>query len=61
MATVQVEYKDNKHGVLIDGYDMDKLSDELLQYVLDVASGKKTKQEELAARDIAIFKDGVTL
>ena len=30
-------------------------------YVLEVASGKQTKNEERGYREISIFKDGVTL
>ena len=37
------------------------LTDELLDTILAVASGKPTKNEENGYREIAIFKDGVTL
>ena len=37
------------------------LTKELLSYILDVASGKMTKNEEHGYREIAIFKNGVTL
>lgn len=37
------------------------LSDELLEYVINVASGEKTKNEENGYSEISIFKDGVTL
>ena len=40
---------------------MDELGDKLLDYVIEVASGTKTKQEKIGAREVAIFKDGVTL
>ena len=33
----------------------------MLQLVLEVASGKQTKNEENGYREISIFKDGVTL
>jgi len=36
-------------------------TDELVDYVLEVANGKKTKNEENGYEEIAIFKDGVTL
>ncbi len=36
-------------------------ADKLFQTVLDVASGKQTRNEENGYREIAIFKDGVTL
>lgn len=37
------------------------LSDELISYVLEVASGKQSKNEENGYEEISIFKDGVTL
>lgn len=40
----------------------DKVRDDLLQFICDVVSGKKqTRNEENSYREIAIFKDGVTL
>ncbi len=42
----------------LDGAD---LSYELLRYVIDVANGEKTKNEENKYEEISIFKDGVTL
>lgn len=43
---------------VLDGVDLDE---EFLSYVLDVASGKETKNEINGYREISIFKDGVTL
>ena len=40
------------------GVDLDS---EFFDYVLDVASGKETKNEQNNYREISIFKDGVTL
>jgi altronate hydrolase len=50
-------------GLLADGTsDMDTLTDELFALVLDIASGRKrTKSEINGYREIAIWKDGVTL
>lgn len=49
-------------GVLVsNGFDMEKTADELFDYILSVASGDKTCAERRNIRDIAIFKDGVTL
>ncbi len=48
-------------GELVDGKDMSALCDEFFDYILSVASGKETNTEKHGIRDIAIFKDGVTL
>ena len=48
-------------GELLQGVPMDKLSDDLFNYVLKVASGEKTLNEKNNYREISIFKDGVTL
>ena len=37
------------------------LTDELIDYVINVANGEKTKNEEYKYEEISIFKDGVTL
>ena len=46
---------------LLKGVKMPELTDDLLDYCLDVASGKQTKNEEHGYEEISIFKDGVTL
>lgn len=48
-------------GVLTQGADMEETAEEFLNYVLEVASGKKVKSEEAGFHDMAIFKQGVTL
>jgi Altronate dehydratase len=50
-------------GAALDGTrTMDALADDLFTYVLDVASGKRlTNNEHHGYREIAIWKDGVTL
>ena len=49
-------------GTIADGTEtMDEAADRLLDFVLDIASGKLTRQENGEIRGIAIFKDGVTL
>ena len=45
----------------MDGSLWEVLTDELDEYVLNVASGKKTRSEKNGYRDMAIFKRGVTL
>ncbi len=37
------------------------LTSELFEYIIDVAEGEKTKNEEFGFHEISIFKDGVTL
>ena len=46
---------------ILKGHSMDDLSEKLLDYVIGVANGEKTKNEENGFSEIAIFKDGVTL
>lgn len=46
---------------ILDGEKMDSITDRFLSYILEVASGKQTKNEEKGFSEIAIFKDGVTL
>jgi len=46
---------------LLSGTSMEALTDALLDYCIDVASGKQTKNEENGYEEISIFKDGVTL
>ena len=41
--------------------DGNPLTDELLEYVIEVAEGRETRNEENDYREISIFKDGVTL
>ena len=43
------------------GFDKTQLADNLLGLIRDVANGKQTKNEISNCREIAIFKDGVTL
>lgn len=48
-------------GIIVNDTPLDELSDDLLDFVLDIASGKKSKSEEAGFHDMAIFKQGVTL
>ena len=48
-------------GRLTADVPMEELAEELLSFVLDIASGKKTKSEQAGFHDLAIFKQGVTL
>jgi altronate hydrolase len=46
-------------GKLMDE-SMDQLADEFIQYIIDVASGRKTNNEKYDIHGLAIFKIGVT-
>ncbi len=48
-------------GTLVEGDSFDEVTENLLDFVIDIANGKKTKSKFLDKSDIAIFKDGVTL
>lgn len=48
-------------GTVAQGESLDAAGDRLLDFVLEVASGKKTRTEERGFREISIFKDGVVL
>jgi altronate hydrolase len=48
-------------GRLLAGMSFEDLGSELFSFIVEVASGKQTKSEIAGNRDIAIFKDGVTL
>ena len=52
---------DYNAGILLEDPDMQKAGDDFLQYILKVASGWKTCNETNGYREIAIWKDGVTL
>jgi altronate hydrolase len=46
---------------ILEGEKMESITERFLGYILEVASGKETKNEENGFSEIAIFKDGVTL
>jgi len=46
---------------LLSGYPKEQLTEEFLSFILQIASGQLTKSEILGFREIAIFKNGVTL
>ncbi|MCR5789504.1 MAG: altronate dehydratase family protein [Lachnospiraceae bacterium] len=48
-------------GTVAAGESLDDAGERLLDFVLEIASGKRTKAEERGFREISIFKDGVTL
>ena len=64
ISTNRALYEKKKAWIDFDSsmvLDGNPLTEELLSYILEVASGKMTKNEEYGYREIAIFKNGVTL
>ena len=48
-------------GAVARGESLDAAGDRLLDFVLEVAGGRRTRAEEQGFREISIFKDGVVL
>lgn len=62
LAVKKAGWIDFNAGVAADGArTLDEAARDLMQAVLDTASGKQTRTEEKGFREIAIFKGGVTL
>lgn len=62
LAMKKAGWIDFNAGVAADGdRTLDEATRDLMQAVLDTASGKQTRTEEKGFREIAIFKGGVTL
>ncbi len=58
LATKKPRWIDFDASPTLSGKDLDN---EFFDYVISVANGKETKNEENGYREISIFKDGVTL
>jgi altronate hydrolase len=63
IAAKKPHWIDFDAGTLLDaGVDMESKADELFSLILDVASGRRlARNEEHDYREIAIWKEGVTL
>ena len=62
LAMRKKHWIDFNAGTVAEGKEtLDEAGDRLLDYVLSVASGEETLSEQHGCREIAIFKDGVTL
>ena len=61
LAKKKQNWIDFNCGVMVNDTPLDELSENLLDFVLEIASGKKSKSEEAGFHDMAIFKQGVTL
>ena len=58
LAKKKSSWIDFDAGRVLDGCE---LTDELFDFVIETANGRKTKNEENSYKEISIFKDGVTL
>ncbi len=61
MAGHKDNWIDFNAGRMVEDKTKEELAQELFDFVLAVASGKKVKAEEAGFHDMAIFKQGVTL
>lgn len=61
LATKKSNWIDFDASPILNGVSKADLTKQLLDYVIEVASGKKAKNEENGFEEISIFKDGVTL
>lgn len=61
LANKKNNWIDFNCGTLVEGETLDSLSSKLFDFVIEIASGKKSKSEEAGFHDMAIFKQGVTL
>ncbi len=61
MAERKGNWIDFNAGTVVEGESLEETGRRLMDMVLQVASGKKTKNEENGYRQISIFKDGVVL
>lgn len=61
LAAQKENWIDFNAGRMVEDKSKEEVAQELFDYVLLVASGKKVKAEEAGFHDMAIFKQGVTL
>ena len=62
LATRKSSWIDFSAGTVAEGEDTpESVAARLYELVIEIASGKRTRAEENGCREIAIFKDGVTL
>ena len=61
LADRKKSWIDFNAGTLLEDEEISEKGEELLHFVLEVASGKKVRSELAGFHDMAIFKKGVTL
>ena len=57
----KANWMDFNAGKLLEGQSMQVVTDEFFSYIVEVSSGQLSKSENMGFREIAIFKNGVTL
>lgn len=48
-------------GELIESNDFENMTEEIFKLLIDIASGRQTKNEQNGYSEISIFKDGVIM
>lgn len=61
IAAAKPQWIDFNAGAVLDGKPVTAVDDDFIDFVLSVASGRKTCNEKSSYSEIAIFKTGVTL
>lgn len=61
LAKRKSNWIDFNAGELIESNDFENMTEEIFKLLIDIASGRQTKNEQNGYRDISIFKDGVIL
>lgn len=61
LATKKSGWIDFDASQLLDGISMSDLTEKLTEYIIEVANGKETINEQNDYREISIFKDGIVL
>lgn len=61
LAKRKSNWIDFNAGKLIENGDFENMTEEIFKLLIDIASGRQTKNEQNGYRDISIFKDGVIM
>lgn len=61
LAKRKSNWIDFNAGELIESNNFENMTEEIFKLLIDIASGRQTKNEQNGYRDISIFKDGVIM
>ena len=61
LASRKRNWVDFDAGILLENGDMEGVADSLMAKIVETANGSRLKHELAGAKEIAIFKSGVTL